>query len=317
MRLSFLLRYVFILFFIHLAIPAYAEHAAPEKKEEPHPPERKTVVFEHELDAYYSNVGLYLSLSEEAIPDVGERDELSVYKDLLFSSYIPRFLVLEAAVFPMPGLGAIIKSNAEDLYKSAEITDNLNLVKAATAGFEEPWAVSLFLGNIVSFTRPGEAWRSGNFGYMGYLLSYGGYHIKDNKLIKDDWVELEWKIKGDRKFSTHDLHWSFRVGGKLHNNPDIKDIVYLSVRRGRLDFEETDSLLKNSGFEYTFDMDSETLKPVRHIFTVDRRWPWKEHRVGFTLAVGFLWESPDRYTGELRNADRENFQVILRPNIIF
>ncbi len=319
---SFFSRLIIILSAIFFAFSAVAraEHPSTEKTEEaaPPPPSKKTVSFEHEFDAYYTNVGLYLSLTDEPIPDVGERDELLVYKDLLFSSYIPRFLVLEAAVFPMPDLGVLINSNMEDIYKSGEITESLNLVKAVTAGFEEPYAVSLFLGNVVSFTRQGEPWRSGNFGYMGYLVSYGDYHIKDNRLIEDDWLEFEWKIKGDRKFSTHDLHWSFRVGGKVHSNPDIKDVVYISVRRGRLDFEESSSILKNSGFEYTFDMDSETLKPIRHILTVDRRWAVKERRVGFTLAAGFIWESEDRYTGDLRYPpERENFQFIIRPNIIF
>ncbi|HAO92964.1 MAG TPA: hypothetical protein DCR11_03565, partial [Deltaproteobacteria bacterium] len=127
------------LMFFAFSAPARAEHAPAEKAEEAAPPpSKKTVSWESELDAYYSNVGLYLSLTDEPIPDVGERDEFLVYKDLLFSSYIPRFLVLEAAVFPMPNLGVFINSNMEGLYSGGEITDSLNLVKAVTAGFEEP-----------------------------------------------------------------------------------------------------------------------------------------------------------------------------------
>jgi hypothetical protein len=273
---------------------------------------------EYELDAYYSNIGLYISLTDKPIPDAGERQELLIYKDLLISSYIPRFLVLEASVFPMPDLGVFLKKNARDIYDSAEITEDLNLIEAVTTGFQEPYAFSVFLGNVISFTRPGEGKKSGNFGYMGYLLSIADHHIKDNELIRDTSYELEWKIKGDRKFSTHKLSWSFRVGAKLHDNQEIKDAVYLAMRRSRLDFEETGSLWKNSGFEYIFDVEKDTLKPLRHYITVDRKWPWKERGMGFALVAGFIWEAESKYTGSLADSrERDEFKFIIRPNVIF
>lgn len=281
--------------------------------------QNKRVSLEYELDAYYSNVGLYIALTDAPIPDAGEKAEIEIYRDLLFSSYIPRFLVLEASVFPMPELGVTIKKDSPDLFKSGEITGDLNLIKAITAGFDEPYALSLFLGNVVSFSMPGEKHRQGNFGYMGYLISAGNYNIHDNVLIRDDWYELEWKIKGDRKFPTHDLHWSFRAGAKMHSNPNIKDVIYVSVRRSRLDFEASPySLIDNSGFEYIYDMDSKTLKPVRHSFIVDKKWPIKEEQIGFSIALGFIWETKERYSGSLAGrTDKDDFQIVLRPNIIF
>ncbi len=273
---------------------------------------------EYEIDAYYSNVGLYISLTDAPIPDAGEKAELLIYKDLLLSSYIPRFLVLEAAIFPMPDLGVFLKKNSRDLYDSAEVMEDFNLIKAVTTGFQEPYAFSIFLGNVISFSRPGEAKQSGNFGYMGYLLSIADHHIKDNELVKDTSYEIEWKIKGDRRFSTHKLSWSFRIGGKLHENPDIKDALYLSLRRSRLDFEETSSIWGNSGFEYQFDVDAKTLAPLRHYFTIDRKWPWKQGKIGFALVAGFVWEAESKYTGSLADAgEKDDFQFILRPNVVF
>jgi len=213
--------------------------------------DKKKIVFEYELDPYYSALDLYVSLTEKPIPDMGERSELEIYRDLLKRSYIPRFLVLEASVNPLPVLGVYIRNHANELYKSSEVLD-VNLVEAVTAGFEEPWALSLFLGDVVNYTKKGEKKKSGNKGFMGYLVSVGNWHIKDNILIRDDWFELEWKIKGDRELKTKKLNWSFRVGEKFHSNDDITDILYLSLRRSRLDLEETTSRLKNSGFEYTF-----------------------------------------------------------------
>lgn len=308
---------IFFLCLFFVSFPVFAETA--EKAAGEDVPENKRVRVESELDAYYSNVGLYVSLTDAPIPDAGERPEIEIYKNLLFSSLIPRFLVLEAAVFPMPNLGVYLNDNARNLYDNGDLTRNVNLVQAVTAGFEEPYALSLFLGNVVSFTRPGEGHRSGNFGYMGYLVSVSNYNIHNNKLIPDKSVELEWKIKGDRKLPTHDLHWSFRIGAKLHGNPEIKDVVYLSLRRSRLDFVgATNSLFNNSGAEYTVGFDSKTGKPLRHYFVVDKKWPLKDKKMGFSFAVGFIWQGVERYTGSLADKeDKNEYQVVLRPNIEF
>ena len=165
-------------------------------------------------------------------------------------------------------------------------------MKALTAGFEEPWAVSVLAGNVVNFGVPGRKDIKG-IGYSGYLISRGNYHIKDNELIKDNWWEYEWKIKGDRKSPVNKLSWSFRVGLKLHENPDITDIIYLSFRRSRLDYNPSrSSLFNNSGFEYTFDMDRKTLSSIRHYFYVDKKWPFENKKDGLLLAAGSYGSRP-------------------------
>ncbi len=169
-----------------------ATGVAPQAEEKK---EKKGYRLEYELDPYYTNAGIIINLTDKPVPDVGEKPEFEIYKDLLFSSYVPRYLIVEAAVFPMPVAGVAVKSNASGVYRGARISDNFNLVKAVTAGFEEPYALSFFMGDVVSFTSPGEKHRSGNFGYMGYLVSIGNYHIKDNELVKDTSVEIEWKIR--------------------------------------------------------------------------------------------------------------------------
>lgn len=310
---------IILLFFLICAFcpPVFAETV--EKPDETVAPENNRVRVETEVDAYYTDIGLYINLTDAPIPDAGEKPEIVVYRDLLYSSFIPRFLVLEAAVFPMPNLGAYLNDNAHGFYDNGDVTHDINIIKAVTAGFEEPYALSLFLGNVVSFTRAGERHKSGNFGYMGYLASVSNYNIHNNKLIPDKSLELEWKIKGDRKLPTHVLHWSFRVGGKIHGNRDIKDVVYLSLRRSRLDFEdEADSFFKNSGAEYTVDFDSKTFKPIRHYFVIDKKWPIKDQKMGISFAIGFIWQGAEKYSGTLADTKRQDeYQVVLRPNIEF
>src|SRR3989338_9745802 len=123
-----LLRIVFIFLLLHLTITnVFAEDEEPVKKQDEIT--GKKVSVEYELDAYYSNIGLYINLTDEPIPDAGEKEEFEIYRDLLYSSYIPRFLVLEAAVFPMPNLGVYLKDDRSEFYKSTDISSNLNIVK--------------------------------------------------------------------------------------------------------------------------------------------------------------------------------------------
>ena len=281
--------------------------------------EEKRISVEFELDAYYSNIGLYIPLTEEPIPNVGEKDELEIYKDFLLSPGIPRFAVLEASVNPMPCLGVFIKRNEPDFYEDAKISENFNLIQALTAGFEEPYAFSLFLGDVVSFTKSDQPCLTANKGYVGYLLSAGNYHIKDNETISDDWYELEWKVKGDRDNPKQSLHWSFRIGGKFHSNSEIADVIYISLRRSRVDFEYSAfSIFQNTGFEYTYQTDSRTLSSVQHTFFVSKKWPWKKFKAAFALDLGFISESSRKYSGSLReDEDGDEFTVILRPNIEF
>jgi len=77
-------------------------------------------------------------------------------------------------------------------------------------------------------------------------------------------------------------------------------------------------LLNNSGFEYTFDMDRRTLSSIRHYFLVDKKWPFRDRQMAFSLALGFVWESAKKYTGALAaGRDRDDFQLIFRPNLEF
>ncbi|MFQ5585855.1 MAG: hypothetical protein ACE5GF_03420 [Thermodesulfobacteriota bacterium] len=298
-----------ILFMLLPLHPACAEEEGEEKR----------FSIEYEIDSHYSNVGIYASLTDKPIPEAGEIGEFEVYRRLVFGSLVPRFVVLEAAVFPVPVLGVILKKNSRGFYDDMELSGDFHVIKAVTAGFEEPYALSLFLGNVIRFKRRGEDFKKGNFGYSGYLISVGDKHLKDNDQIDDNWTELEWKIKGDREFSTHKLHWSFRLGAKLRGNPEIKDVFYVGLRRSRLGFEESSaSILDNVGFEYRYDMDRHDFSAIRHYVMVDKKWPWKGKKMGVAIVLGFIWEGAEKYTGSLNDSsERDEFQFILRPNVHF
>jgi hypothetical protein len=183
-----------------------------------------------------------------------------------------------------------------------------------TAGFDEPWAVSLFVGNVVNFDVRGDQRAEGK-GYFGTVLSAGTTHIKDNVAIHDPWLEVEAKLKGDRRSRVKKLSWSFRVGLKLHSNPDVVDAAFLGIRRSRTDYAGGPPLIANSGVEYRFDLARDGT-PLRHYFIVDRKWPLGT-RFAASLALGVLWDTGRSYAGALATHTPERVQLLLRPNVEF
>jgi hypothetical protein len=281
--------------------------AAPPEEPRPDP-----VTLVLNAGAYYSSVGLYLPLTRRPTPTLGEAGELRVYATLLARALVPSFVVLEASVNPMPSAGLLLR-RWDGLYQGAQLTPGLNLVRSLTAGFEEPVAVSIFLGNVVRFAVPGRDDVRGR-GYVGLVVSGGLWHITDNIAVRDDWLELELKLKGDRIAEVAKLSWSFRAGAKLHGNSEVRDVAFVGLRRSRLDADDDHFLTANSGIEYRFDL-SLRGQPLRHSLVVDKKLPLGRRKVALVLGVGVLWESSAAYRGALGERRGDRLQLLLRPNV--
>ena len=270
-----------------------------------------------EFDAYYTNAGFFIPLSGQSMSDLGERDEVEVYKELLRNLARPRFVLVEAAVFPMPLLGTYLKKNHSGFYNDAG-NGKFNIIESITAGFQEPYALSFFFGDIVRFTKKGEQSKDCNKGYMGIMLSYAPRHIKNNVLLDDNSFEVEWKLKGDRIFKDEDLSWSFRLGTKIHDHPEIANTGYLGMRRSNVDFNSHFlSWLKNSSFELKWDVALRDGQLLRQEYVLGKRFPLKNLHMALTLDVGLIWESSRLYSGPLSSPDFHNYVLVFRPNLKF
>lgn len=266
-----------------------------------------------ELDAYYSNIGVDLPISSEAEPDGGQLGEVEVYRELLRDGLKPRIFLLEASVNPLPWLGALYKSRDPHSYERA---NQARLLDSVTAGFQEPWAISAFLGSTMRFSREGETVDHSNRAYMGWLLSYGAEHIRNNVLIDDPWWEFEWKLKGDRAFRDEKLSWSFRLGFKEHGNPDIRDVVYVGFRRDSLDFRSRAlRWLDNAGVEIKTEFARDDGDLMRQELLFNRNFPLPRWRAALVLDIGVIYESPDKYRGRLADLDSNALTFVLRPNL--
>ena len=270
--------------------------------------------WEYELDAYYSNVSLYINLTDEPIPHLGDVSEAEIYSDLLLRSHRPRFMLVEASVYPLPAFGAWFKHDYPETYDDAFVTDNVNLIRVLTAGFEEPYALSLFLGNMVTYGDEKNK-QEKNEGFMGYLLSVGNRHLINNDVIHDDWIEFEWKIKGNIVTEKRNLDWSFRIGGKWHEHPSITDSVYVGIRRDHLDFEKSlFSFLHNSGVDFFLAFDQADLTPTQQKLSIHKNIPVRASYV-FKITGGLIRTTGRGYKAPL--FDEADVQLFIAPSISF
>jgi hypothetical protein len=271
-----------------------------------------------EWGAYYSSVGLYIPTSDDPLPEGGQLSETEVYRQLFERSYRPNVIALEASVYPMPILGVWMRGHAAGFYDSMNVAGDLNLIQAVTAGFQEPWAVSAFFGSQMKFSRAGESGRDANRGYMGYLVSGGTKHIKNNVLIDDDWIEAEWKLKGERIFEQDRLSWSFRAGAKLNRNANIADTLYLGFRRSNLDFKSPFlSFLDNSRIDLFTEIGSNRPTLLRQELIFGKKYPMSDARMAWELDFGVIYERASKYTGELAPLAKTGYTLVFRPNIVF
>jgi hypothetical protein len=266
-----------------------------------------------ELGAYYSSIGLYVPISEDPFPNGGTVEEAEVYRQLLERSWRPNVVAFEASLYPMPIAGVWLRKEYPDIYDRAP-----SLFQAVTAGFQEPWAVSAVFGSQMKFTRPDEVERGTNRAYFGYLVSAGTKHIKSNVLIADNWLEAEWKMKGERAFKEDRLDWSFRAGGRYNSNRDIADTLHIGIRRSNLDFRAPFlSWLDNSRVDLLTELAVDGLALVRQEVIFGKKYPLESRKYALELDFGLIYERASKYSGDLAPLAKTAVTVVFRPNIVF
>jgi hypothetical protein len=277
--------------------------------------ESEDLTWEVEVDAYYTSIGAYINLTDQPIPHLNTTDEKQIYRDLLLRSHKPRFVLLEASIYPMPILGAFWRKNYPDSYDKAQLGSDLNLVEVLTAGFEEPYALSLFLGNMVTYQSDITAMGK-NKGFMGYLLSVGDKHLFSNQVIDDNWLELEWKIKGTVSQTNIDLDWSLRTGLKWHDEEAIADVYYFAFRRDHAEVKNAWlSFMENSGVDVYFEFGQTSHAPTQQRLLVHKNIPLQNSKNRFVFTTGLIRTNQRRYQPPYQ-IDTD-LQLVFTPSIKF
>ncbi len=274
------------------------------------------VEYDYEVDIYYSNVSAFIDLDRDAnITDATSFSETQIYTTLFKNSFNPNIFLLEASVHPM-GLGGIyFRKSHEDIYDRSKI-QNFNWIKALTAGFEEPYSLSFFVGRMMVFKNQKNDRIGKNRAYLGTLVSVGDRTIKDNLVHYDKWVNIEYKLKGTRNNKDKDLDWSFRVGTRIHQNNNFTNNIYIGARRSSIDYKKSvHSFIYNSAFSTMIALNTDSFNLNEAEFMLEKKWPlsWGK-KLSFGLGIGYLYNSGEKYRGKLREEGTDNHQVMLRPN---
>jgi len=274
------------------------------------------IEYDYEVDAYYSNVSAFIDLDRDNnITDATNYTETQIYTDLILNTFNPNIFLLEASVHPMSIGGLYFRQNHEDMYERSKIED-FNLIKAVTAGFEEPYSLSFFVGRMMVFKNKKDNHIGKNRAYIGYLVTIGDYSIKDNLAHYDKWYNFEFKLKGTRDKQDKDLDWSFRVGTRIHQNTDFQNSIYIGVRRSSIDYKKSVwSFVNNSAFSVMVAVNAKSFHLSETELVLEKKWPlsWSE-KLSFGLGIGYLYNSGDKYNGVLKEEGIDNHQLILRPN---
>ncbi len=274
--------------------------------------------FVYELDAYYSDIGYNIPLTNKPIPTISSGSEAVIYRELIKGSLIPQYMLLEASIYPMPILGTFIKSHSPGFYDQFSIGKDFNVIESLTAGFQEPWALSAFFGNVARLKRPGDHRQDYNYGYTGYLVSVGTKHIMHNTPVNDDWCELEWKIKGKIDHPDEKLSWSFRIGGKFNKNHDVNNVTFINLHRTNTDLRSSYlAWLENTNLDFRLHFLQHGGKLVRSELIAGKKIPLPDRGFHPTFSLGFIWTSPDEYSGALRFANANKLTLVIRPSIEF
>ena len=275
------------------------------------------VEYDYDIDIYYSSVSAFIDIdTDKNVTDATNFTEKQIYTKLIKNTFEPNVFLVEASFHPMSWGGVWYRRHYPSQYEKANIND-FNLVKALTAGWEEPYSISFFIGRMMIFKRENSKHIGRNRAFIGYLITLGNKSIKDNMSYKDYWSNIEFKLKGTRELKDRNLDWSFRTGYRHHNNNDFVDTIYIGARRSGIDFKKSIWSIKyNSAFESMLEFNAKSFSVTKAKLILEKKWPLSFFKkVTFGLGVGYLYYGGNRYKGALKEEGIDKHQLILRPNL--
>jgi len=263
------------------------------------------------LNYYYSYYSFILNRKEKII--YGNPREIKFYLEQFKKSLKPEHILVEFASYPLPYFSHILRKSS--LYNDFELSENFHLLKSLSAGYEEPWAVTLLLGNIWGFKHPRFKNKFQGVSYMGFLFSFGNKQLFSNVMFSSRWLEIEWKIKGVRYTFFDKKEWNFNIGFKKQSSPLIADTFYFNIFRDNTLYVKRykKAFLPNLRFEFKTEFDVKNGELISNYFLIGKKFQIKKKKF-FIIEIGYLYQKENKIKFEEKE---EEFQFILRPNIEF
>ncbi|MBU0711969.1 hypothetical protein KJ762_12135 [bacterium] len=255
------------------------------------------------LDPYHSYTSLFYQIQKDQPIYIYQENETLMYRDLLLRSYKPGYGLIEFTLYPSTAVSAWIESSHKDFYDEFTVYKDINLIGSISGGYQEPWSVSLFAGQLAAFLSMNdeEELIIAASGASGLVLTGGAYQIFNNCLVRSNWYRVEWKLKGESVDDSVAYDWDLKLGYRNYGLREISNTLLLSFSRNRMHLGRFDwRWVENSMNEFELQL------PVSHDETGISRFkiiygkaiPFWKWMIG--LGVGVIYENRRQYDAELK-----------------
>ncbi len=269
----------------------------------------------------YSSINVDLDKEEELI--LWEEDEFGLYRDLVKRSIQPGFFLLEFTGYPMASISAWMEEHHNDSYQKFNIGGNFNLLKNFGAGVQEPWSISLFLGQLGTYwdLNDDDEMFIAATGASGLVLTGGLYQLFENSFVESNWFRAEWKLKGSGGYGPKKRSWDLKAGYRWYGIAGISNTATLVLKRTKTQKSKLDwRIFHNSATSIELELPTTEIKDSlsRFHFTYGKYFPIKGRMGG--LKLGVLYENRREYDSFLKEFSSEKtrqFEFIIKPLILF
>ena len=281
-------------------------------------------------DIYKPYSSVYFGLERPKIMESGQ--ERKIYTELARRLFLPKYFLIQATLYPLAAWTSHWETSHYELFRRFKIYKGINGLRSIGSGFEEPYVLSMFLGNIVRlayFEKKDKKSLTKNAGssLAGFLFSGGNHYIYDNIYLIGRWYQAELMLIGDSQSPQQRRFWNFRIGTKIYKTNFLSNAFTLSLERNSTDFYATGfSVLKNSIFKYQakfpFPSAEEKTPASFQMVNFAKKIPVKilGRKAFLVLGTGVKWEWLRRYdhdAGKFEENPSSQLVWLITPNVEF
>lgn len=263
---------------------------------------------------------------------IDQNNEKKIYSLLLSQMFSPKFILIQSTFYQLSSLSSYLETDHLNYFNRFKIIGEMNLLRSLGGGYEEPYAFTLFLGNVLylRYNEPGDQMngkrKQSGSALAGFAVSFGKHQICDNIYFHDFWYQIELVLTGKlNEQKNKKMSWNFRAGTKIHEKDLLLDVLIFSIERNHSIYTATGfSILQNSVFKYVtyLPLSSGQNTPflVYQQLSYGKKFPVSllGKKVFLVFGIGIRWEWITRYACELRQSEEKptgNFLWLIQPNI--
>ena len=272
---------------------------------------------------YRSYHTIYVDLDPTPEFYLWDENEFHLYRRLMVQSLKPGFIVFEVTGYPLASLSAWMEEKQEGFFSFFTFGEDFNVLRSLGAGVQEPWSMSLFVGQLADFwevTEEEEIVRAAS-GASGLVITGGLYQLFDNCFVPSNWFRLEWKLKGEGDRGSKKQKWDIKVGYRNYGISEIANCLTFVFSRLRIDKQKMDwELTKNNQamIELQVPVSEFDSGFSRILISYGKVIPFRKKFVGLKIGVGY--ENRRKYDNQAKlfSAEKEElWEVFFHPIVMF